>query len=129
MDLKRDKYSPFISSKIYIDKKAQDIEMKLKLTKNTKKINIETTISGMVVDYLNKPINNAVINLMDKDFKPLTYITTGENGKYLINEIPYSETYNLIAKANGKLISHVNNFSILPKQNLEFNFVLLNDPN
>ncbi|MPQ42996.1 beta-N-acetylglucosaminidase domain-containing protein [Clostridium tarantellae] len=129
MDLKRDKYSPFISSKISIDKKGQDIEMNLKLTKNTKKLNLSTTISGSVVDKLKNPIDNAIVNLMDENFNPLTYVTTGENGKYLMNDIPYSDSYNLIATANGKLISQANNFSISSQQNLEFNFVLLDDPN
>ncbi|MPQ42656.1 carboxypeptidase-like regulatory domain-containing protein, partial [Clostridium tarantellae] len=127
MQIKKDIYNSIQSEKVYVKGVGSDIKLDLQLDFNNKEPNIESSISGKVVDENNIPIEGAIVKLMDQKLQPLTNTTTNSNGNYSFNFFPYSNIYNLMSIASGKLISQVAPFSLSKGENLNFDFKLKTD--
>ncbi|MPQ45167.1 carboxypeptidase-like regulatory domain-containing protein, partial [Clostridium tarantellae] len=129
MQIRRDKYNLTKSHTIEITEKDIDVKADINLYSNANEINIGASISGKIVDTLNMPIKNAIVKLIDSNLEPLTYVRTDTNGKYVINFIPPSNMYKILATATGKILNHSNSFSLQNGENKIINFTLSNDSN
>ncbi|MPQ44086.1 carboxypeptidase regulatory-like domain-containing protein [Clostridium tarantellae] len=129
MKVKQDKYILTKSPTIQILKTGEDIKLDLKLSLNTKFDNIGAVVSGTVVDAYNTPIKGAIVKLMDANLQPLYYTETDVLGKYSIDDISLSSSYNMVATSTGKLLTPTTNFTLSSGETKFMNFTLYDDPN
>ncbi|WP_170272208.1 carboxypeptidase regulatory-like domain-containing protein [Clostridium tarantellae] len=129
MQIKQEKYALGKSKNIEITSKDFDIKADIKLNINEYEINIDSSISGIVTDNLGTPIKNALIKLMNNNLQVLATTKTDNTGKYIIDVVPLSSGYILLATSIGKLLEQSPSFSLLNKENKIINFILNNDNN
>ncbi|MPQ43201.1 glycoside hydrolase family 2 TIM barrel-domain containing protein [Clostridium tarantellae] len=129
MLIKRDKYSLGESTITNVISEQMELKLDLKISLNNKDILIGAMIYGNVLDSNNKPVKNAIIKLMDEKLQPLVHVYTDLNGKYMIENIPKSLSYNIIVVATGKSISKMHNLNILNNEIKNVNFTLEDDFN
>ncbi|WP_170272205.1 carboxypeptidase regulatory-like domain-containing protein [Clostridium tarantellae] len=129
MEIGKYKYNLANSSIIQIDKKGTAVNLNLNLTPNLNNINVGAIISGRVIDLNNNAIKNATVKLMNENLEPLYHVVTDENGEYMIENVPYSDSYKILAIGENKLIDIPISFSLSSKENKIINFILSEDPN
>ncbi|MPQ43935.1 carboxypeptidase regulatory-like domain-containing protein [Clostridium tarantellae] len=129
MQIRRDKYTLGKSETVEITNKISDIKADIKLDSNNNEVNIGSSISGTIVDTFNNPIQNAIVKLMNNRLEPLANVRTDINGKYVINIVPSSSIYTVLAIASGKILNQSPSFSLMTGESKLINFTLSNDPN
>ncbi|MPQ43200.1 carboxypeptidase regulatory-like domain-containing protein [Clostridium tarantellae] len=129
MQIKQEKYNLSQSSIIRVTGSMQDIKTDVNLIPKITQPNIGSTISGIVTDMQNNPIKGAIVKLMSSNFEPLAHAATDMNGKYLIPMIPNSIIYNMAATFPGKLLTHIEPFSLSSGQSTVIDFKLYDDIN
>lgn len=104
----------------------EEIRIDLNLTPN---IHLdEGTIFGTIKDVKGNPIKGAVIKIMDKDHNPVAHTVSGEDGSYIFSPFPPAAEYHMYAQAKGYILGEIMPFPLLPKQQVEKNFVMKDDP-
>ncbi|MPQ44297.1 alpha-L-fucosidase [Clostridium tarantellae] len=127
MEIKQDKFNPITSKPITVLGKGSDVKLDMQLDFNNKEVNIGAAIIGKVVDSNNNPIQGAIVKLTDGEFNPLSSAMTDLNGNYSINLLPFSSVYNMIATAQGKLLSQVDPFVLTTSETKTIDFTLQAD--
>ncbi|SKA97206.1 Carboxypeptidase regulatory-like domain-containing protein [Caloramator quimbayensis] len=122
----QDQYELGQSVKKSLSELGQEIRLDLSLKPNS---NLEAgTIFGTVKDTQGNPVPGATIKIMDKDHNPLAHTVTGPDGSYIISPFPPGPEYHIYAQADGYLLAEQLPFALLPKQQVEKNFILTRDP-
>ncbi|QCX33525.1 carboxypeptidase regulatory-like domain-containing protein [Caloramator sp. E03] len=122
----QDQYELGQSIKKSLSELGQEIRLDLSLKPNP---NLEAgTIFGTVKDTQGNPISGATIKIMDRDHNPLAHTVTGPDGSYIISPFPPGPEYHIYAKADGYLLAEQLPFALLPRQQVEKNFILTRDP-
>lgn len=122
----QDQYELGQSIKKSLSELGQEIRLDLSLKPNP---NLDAgTIFGTVKDTQGNPIPGATIKIMDKDHNPLAHTVTGPDGSYIISPFPPGPEYHIYAQADGYLLAEQLPFALLPRQQVEKNFILTRDP-
>lgn len=122
----QDQYELGQSIKKSLSELGQEIRLDLSLKPNP---NLEAgTIFGTVKDTQGNPISGATIKIMDRDHNPLAHTVTGPDGSYIISPFPPGPEYHIYAQADGYLLAEQLPFALLPRQQVEKNFILTRDP-
>jgi protocatechuate 3,4-dioxygenase beta subunit len=105
----------------------EEIRLDLELQPNP---NLDSgTVYGTVKDSIDDPISNALVKIMDTDHEPLAHALTSVDGEYIFINFPPGTDYHIYATATGYDLEEQTPFTLLAKQNIEKDFVLLLDPN
>lgn len=116
--------------------------IKIDLNLNEQMSTIIASIEGNITTTSLTPINNALVQLYDSNFNPITHAITNSSGYYIFknsipleslnpyNLTPQSQPYsfNLSAIALGKKLSYAS-IQLSDGQTITQNFILENDPN
>ncbi|MCX7884075.1 MAG: carboxypeptidase regulatory-like domain-containing protein [Caloramator sp.] len=122
----QDQYELGQSIKKSLSELGQEIRLDLSLKPNP---NLNAgTIFGTVKDTQGNPVVGATIKIMDKDHNPLAHTVTGSDGSYIISPFPPGPEYHIYAQADGYLLAEQLPFALLPRQQVEKNFILTRDP-
>lgn len=122
----QDQYELGQSIKKSLSELGQEIRLDLSLKPNP---NLEAgTIFGTVKDTQGNPVSGATIKIMDRDHNPLAHTVTGPDGSYIISPFPPGPEYHIYAQADGYLLAEQLPFALLPRQQVEKNFILTRDP-
>jgi protocatechuate 3,4-dioxygenase beta subunit len=110
-----------------IKKVGEEIRLDIRLSDNP--FLTKGTIFGKIVDSNNKPIQGALIKIMDNKHNPLYHALTDIDGNYTLNDLEPGSEYHFYAVKNGYMLKEEKSFTIEAGQIVEKNSILTIDPN
>lgn len=125
MQIKKDKFILGQSESKTIGSVGEEIRLDLQLQKKTGIIG--AVVTGNITDTSGLPVSNALIKIMDSNFEPLMHSITDEQGEYIFNNIPASNSYTIFAIAEGKKLKQDKQFALSSGESKTINFTLEDD--
>lgn len=125
--MSQDLYKLGQSQKKDISKVGEEIRLDVELDENP----YLTTgvITGEITDDDDKPIEGALVKILDSNHNPLYHALSQTDGSYKLVEIDPGSEYHFHSVKDGYLISEETTFSIIAGQTLQINSKLSPDPN